>query len=87
MRRYRRNPQTAGRIVDGLAFVVTPDDNRLHTLNGAATKLWTLAHAPITATQAADALVEMYDVDAETAARDAVECLEDMVRRAILVAE
>ena len=34
MARYRRNPQTAGRIIDGQAFVVTPADNKLHTLNG-----------------------------------------------------
>ena len=88
MRRYRRNPQTAGRVIDGLAFVVTPDDNRLHTLNGAATRLWTLAMtAPVTIETAAAALVKEYEVDPETAARDAEACLDDMVRRAILVAE
>ena len=45
MARYRRNPQTAGRVIDGQAFVVTPDDNKLHTLNGAATLLWQLTAA------------------------------------------
>lgn len=86
---YRRHPQTAGRIIDGLAFVVTADDNRLHTLNESATRLWKLAQADggCTAGQAADALVASYEVDHETALRDAERCLADLARRRILVAE
>jgi hypothetical protein len=87
MRRYKRNPQTAGRVIDGQAFIVTPDDNKLHTLNGAATQLWVLAVNVITAEDAASALVAEYEIDRETAARDAEACLDDMVARQILVAE
>ena len=87
MRRYRRNPQTAGRVIDGQAFIVTPDDNKLHTLNGAATQLWVLAASALTADDAATALCAEYEIDPETAARDAVSCLEDMVARQILVEE
>lgn len=86
MRRYRRNPQTAGRVIDGQAFIVTPDDNKLHTLNDAATQLWVLAAQEISADDAASALVEEYEIDRETAARDAEACLEDMVSRQILLA-
>lgn len=87
MARYRRNPQTAGRIIDGQAFVVTPDDNKLHTLNGAATLLWTLAAQGASIAEAADALCGAYDVDAGTAAADAAACLDDLVARHILVVE
>jgi hypothetical protein len=86
MRRYRRNPHCAGRIVDGLAFVITPDDNQLHTLNGSATALWTLALRPVSADDAARALVDAYEIDEDTARRDASECLDDLVRRDILLA-
>lgn len=86
MRRYRRNPQTAGRVIDGQAFIVTPDDNKLHTLNGAATTLWTLAATAISAEDAAAALCEEFEIDQETASRDAVACLDDMTARQILVA-
>lgn len=85
MRRYRRNPQTAGRVIDGQAFIVTPDDNKLHTLNGAATQLWVLAAKEITTDDAATALCEEYEIDRETATRDAEACLDDMVARQILV--
>jgi len=87
VQRYRRNPQTAGRVIDGQAFVVTPDDNRLHTLNAAATRLWSLAQQPISVDEAARALTEVYDIDEPTALRDATACLDDMVARAILLAE
>ncbi len=87
MRRYRRNPHAAGRVIDGLAFVVTPSDNKLHTLNGSATRLWDLANqAAISADDAAATLVTAYEIDAETAARDAAECLEDLLTRQILIA-
>jgi hypothetical protein len=87
MARYRRNPQTAGRIIDGQAFVVTPDDNKLHTLNGAATMLWTLAAQGTSTEDAAAALLREYEVDDATARADAAACLEDLVARRILLVE
>jgi hypothetical protein len=84
---YRRNPQTAGRVIDGLAFVVTPDDNKLHTLNATATRLWQLAARGCTAQAAADELCTHYEVDRDTALRDAGSCLHDLVTRQILIAE
>ena len=84
---YRRNPDTAGRIVDGLAFVVTPEDNKLHTLNETATEMWILAEAGCTAEQAAQALVEQFEVALPEALRDVQVCLEDLVERQILVAD
>lgn len=85
--RYRRHPQTAGRIIDGLAFVVTADDNKLHTLNAAATQLWQLAASGCTVDDAADALTARFEVARDVAHRDAAACLEDMAARRILVAE
>lgn len=83
---YRRHPQTAGRIIDGLAFVVTADDNKLHTLNAAATRLWQLAAAGCTVDTAADELTACFEVERAVAHRDATACLEDMTARRILVA-
>ena len=83
---YRRNPQLAGRVIDGLAFVVTPDDNKLHTLNAQATALWKLAADGCTVDAAAEALVRDYQVDLPTARRDVAACIDDLVTRRILVA-
>ncbi|ACY12952.1 PqqD family protein [Haliangium ochraceum] len=83
--RYRRHPQTAGRIIDGQAFVVTADDNRLHTLNRSATRIWELASAGCTADDAAQMLTEHYAVEFEIARSDAEQCLADLATRRILV--
>jgi hypothetical protein len=72
-------------VVDGLAFVITPDDNKLHSLNAAATEIWTLAEDGCSAARAADRLVECYEVDRETALRDAEQFCADLVERGILV--
>ena len=86
MRRYRRNPLIAGRVIDGLAFVVTPDDNKLHTLNEAATLLWNRAGTgELSVDDAAAALCSEYEVDEATARGDAEACLDDLVKRQILV--
>ena len=87
MARYRRNPQTAGRVIDGQAFVVTPDDNKLHTLNGAATLLWQLTAAGASLDDAAAALCQAYEVETAIARADAAACLDDLVARHILVVE
>lgn len=85
--RYRRNPQTAGRVIDGLAFVVTPENNKLHTLNATATSVWEMAGRGCSVDDAADALVAQFEVDRATALRDVERCLQDLVARQILVAE
>lgn len=85
MPRYRRNPHCAGRVVDGLAFVITPDDNKLHTLNTTATRLWQVAVKPTSVEEAAATLVADFEVDEETARRDAGDCLADLVARTIFV--
>lgn len=82
---FRRNPLTAGRIVDGQAFVVTPDNNKLHSLNSTATHLWVAAAAALTLDDAARALSDEFDVTFETARADAAHCMEDLVARGIFV--
>jgi len=82
---YRQNPRTAGRVLDGQAFVITPDDQRLHQLNGAASVIWSCAADGCTIEQAAEAITDRYEVDLETARRDVAACCEDLVTRAILL--
>lgn len=84
---YRQNPRTAGRVLAGSAFVITPDDHRMHTLNAAASEIWLRAAEGCTVEEAAQALFTRYQVDMPTARRDAQACCSDLVARSILVAE
>ena len=83
---YQRHPHSAGRVIDGLAFIVTPDSSRMHTLNAAATLLWQLASPGFTAEQGAAEMTEHFEVDAGQALTDLKECVDAMVARHILVA-
>jgi hypothetical protein len=86
MERFRQNPRTAGRVVDGLAFVVTPDDNKLHTLNKTGTHIWTLAEHGCTLDEVAASLAARWQgkVDPERARADAAVFVTDLVARGIL---
>jgi len=74
-------------VIAGLAYVITADNQRMHTLNATATALWELSRRGFTAAEAASALSGEFEVSLETAARDLVPCLQDLVARTILVAE
>ncbi|MBI4511685.1 MAG: PqqD family protein [Deltaproteobacteria bacterium] len=81
---YRQNPRTAGRVVDGLAFVVTPDDNKLHTLNGTGALIWQLAENGCTLDEIVSAITSRYSVEPERARQDAETFATDLLRRRIL---
>lgn len=84
---YRKHPLTAGRVLDGIAFVITADDNKMHTLNGSGTLLWELGADGVTVDQAVDELMSAYEVDIETARRDVTECLESFVAQGLMQAD
>jgi len=81
---YRQNPKTAGRVIDGQAFVVTPHDNKLHTLNGSGAAIWDLAERGCTVEEVVALLTRRFEVDAERALGDAGRFLEDLTARRIL---
>lgn len=81
---YRHNPRTAGRVIDGIACVVTPNDNRLHTLNAAGTAIWVLAQSGCTLEDMVVALVSRFKVDEGRARADAERFCADLIARGLL---
>jgi hypothetical protein len=81
---FQQNPRTAGRVIDGQAFVVTPNDNTLHSLNATGTLVWELASRPVTCDEVAGAIARRFAVEAAVAARDVAAFLDDLVARGIL---
>lgn len=84
---YKQNARTAGRIIDGAAFVITPDDNKLHVLNATGTRVWTLAEPGCTLASIAEALAAEFDVDMARAMVDAHAFCDDLVKRKVLDCE
>ncbi|MFH0899496.1 MAG: PqqD family protein [Pseudomonadota bacterium] len=84
MAKYKQNARTAGRVIDGLAFVVTPHNNTLHTLNSTGTAVWTMAESGCTIESIAAMMTERYDVTPEQAIADAAKFCDELVARQIL---
>ena len=82
--RYARHPQLAGRVVDGLAFIVTGHDNKLLTLNPAATLIWNSLAESKDCDELAQALALKFAVSLPEAKVDVQECLDDLVERQVL---
>jgi hypothetical protein len=68
---FRHNPQTASRVIDQVAFVVTTNGNKLHTLNRVGTHIWEMLSEPRDIEEISRALVERFDVEADVARADA----------------
>lgn len=84
---FLQNPRTAGRVIDGQAFVVTSDDNRIYTLNETGSLVWSLAEAGCTEDEVTLAITQRYEVPPEAARADARRFLDDLVARSVLVRE
>jgi hypothetical protein len=85
-RRYRKNPLSRGRLVEGLALVVN-DNRRHHTLNRTATHVWLMAESGVSEDEAVEDVTCRFSVDRETARAEVEACLDELVSRHILVAD
>jgi hypothetical protein len=71
-------------VIDGLAFVITPDDNKLHTLNKTGALVWTLAESGCTLEEISLRMANSFEIAREQALTDALHFCEDLVARRIL---
>ncbi len=83
--RYLQNPRMASRTLEGHAFVVSTDDNKMISLNRTATVVWELAEAGCTLDDVVAALVGRFQVSEDAARQDAAAFLDDLCRRGVLV--
>jgi hypothetical protein len=59
----RQNPETAARVIEGLAYVIDPVTSELHSFNETATRAWELADGNSTVSQIVDVIASEYDAD------------------------
>ena len=81
--RYQQSARTAARILDGQAFVITPD-YKLHTLNATGTRIWELTKEPTALDALATAIAERFDVEVARARADAQHFCDALVARQAL---
>lgn len=79
-----QNPRAAWRVYDGEAVIVSPGDSTLHTLNPVGTLIWEAADGRTALETIVARVVESFDVDRDTAWRDAAAFVELLCRRGLL---
>jgi hypothetical protein len=79
MRAFRQNPQTASRVIERVAFVVTTNGNKLHTLNRVGSYIWELAEEPRAIDEISRAVEEQFEVDEAVARSDAERFCDKLV--------
>jgi hypothetical protein len=82
---FRQNQDAASRVIDGLAYVVDPVTGDLHSFNEVATLVWTLLDGTRSVREVVARMVDEYEVDRLTAEADAVELLEDLQAKQLVV--
>jgi pyrroloquinoline quinone biosynthesis protein D len=81
----RQNEDTAFREIDGLAYVVDPTTSDLHSFSEVATRIWVLLDGKRTVSQVVDVIVDEFDVDRATAEADALELLDALLAKGLVV--
>ena len=84
--RVTQHPDIASRTIDGQEVVVVPTTRKLQILNEVATRIWELCDGRSVG-DITDAVVMEFDVKPSVARRDALELIEDMHERGMIVIE
>jgi hypothetical protein len=79
-----QNPKAAWRVYDGEAVIVSPEDSTLHTLNAVGTVIWEAADGRTAMEAIVARVIEAFEVDRATAARDAAAFVDSLCRRGLL---
>jgi hypothetical protein len=82
-----RSSAIAARILDGQMMIMSAVDSTFFTLNETATLIWQAADGTTPLSQiVAHTLCSEYEVDIETAARDAILFVDELSAHGILIA-
>ena len=86
-KRICRNENTASRIIDGQAVIMTLGDNTLHTLNDVGSRIWELCNAPKTFEEIITVINEEYTASCEEVRADCEVFVQEMVTKGMLTLE
>jgi hypothetical protein len=78
--RIAQSARTASRVVDGSAVVIVIDKQRLHTLNGVGTFVWSRAERAIGVGEIAAEVAREFEVAPEQATKDVIAFANELVQ-------
>ena len=81
----KQNPDTAARVIDGLAYVIDPVTSELHSFNETATKAWELADGSRTVETIVGAIAAEYDADKPLVEREILELFSGLAEKNLIL--
>ena len=79
-----KSKNSASRIIDGQAVIMTLNDNTLHCLNGVGTRIWELCDGQRTIEDIIGIIQEEYMVDYEVGEKDCQAFMQDLCAKGML---
>ena len=81
----KNDEKTAYRIINGEAVVVNLKESTFHTFNPVATFIWEQADGQIKAGQMIERICQEFEVDWDTARKDCLEFLGELISKGLVV--
>ena len=81
----KNDEKTAYRIIHGEAVVVNLKESTFHTFNPVATFIWEKADGRIRAGQMIEKICQEFEVDWDTAEKDCLEFLGELISKGLVV--
>lgn len=80
-----RSPQTASRVIDNEAVIISPQENKVRVLNGTGSRIWELLNGDLRTDRIALLISEEFDVSYDNALEDTMEFLNELHGRGMIV--
>ncbi len=80
----KNDEKTAYRVIDGEAVVVNLKESTFHTFNPVATFIWEQADGQTKTEQMIKKICQEFEVDWDTAERDCLEFLGELIRKGLV---
>ena len=84
---YRRAPRIAARVIEGAAYVVAVDQQRMVELDEVGTFVWEHLREPASVQGLTDLLTEEFDVDGPRARADLEKFLALLEERGLVISD
>ena len=80
-KKVTRDENVAWRIIGDEAVLLSAEDSSVHSLDAVGTRIWELCDGEKTVSEIIDQVVSEFEVDRETAEKDVVEFIEELMKK------
>jgi coenzyme PQQ biosynthesis protein PqqD len=80
-KKVTRDENVAWRIIGDEAVLLSAEDSSVHSLDAVGTRIWELCDGEKTVSEIVDQVVSEFEVDRETAEKDVVEFIEELMNK------